>query len=183
MLKLYGQTAWLLYRIKALPVAAKVGIVVGGYALAFLFAFCAVAIYISQTDGPDREAYAAMYAFGDALLFVAVFGVGSIVPTVSVLIFLRQSSIFWIICCVVALAVASTSLGAVAAILLASNNAWAVLAVPRIFVSPFLATLFGLPALIVPAARFRWYLFGAAGIEGITRVYGFFHWFAPIFFH
>jgi len=60
---------------------------------------------------------------------------------------------------------------------------WAMLAFPRIFLSPLLAALFGLAALIAPAKRFRWYLFSAAGIEGIASVYGFFHWFAPLFFH
>ena len=73
----------LLHRMKALPVPAKVGMVLGGYALAILFAFCFVAIYISQTSGPERDASAGMYTFGDALLFIAVFGVVSIIPTAS----------------------------------------------------------------------------------------------------
>lgn len=86
-----------------------------------------------------------------------------------------------------ALLVASTSLATVAVNLLeiqkvalsASLNVWAMLAFPRIFVSPFFAASFGLSALVAPEARFRWYLFGAASIEGVTSVYGFFHWFAP----
>ena len=180
----------LLHRMKALPVPAKVGMVLGGYALAILFAFCLVAIYISQTSGPERDASAGMYAFGDALLFIAVFGVVSIIPTGLALAFLRQGPTFWVVCCVVALLVASTSLVMVGLNVLEPMGAlstglsiWAMLAFPRIFLSPLLAALFGLAALIAPAKRFRWYLFSAAGIEGIASVYGFFHWFAPLFFH
>ena len=178
-----------LHRMKALPVPAKLGMVLGGYALAILFAFCVVVIYISQTSGPERDASAGMYAFGDALLFIAVFGVVSIVPTGLALAFLRQSSTFWVVCCIVALLVACTSLVTVGLNVLEPMVAlspglstWAMLAFPRIFVSPFLAALFGLAALITPATRFRRYLLGAAGMEGIASVYGFFHWFAPMFF-
>jgi hypothetical protein len=179
------------YRMMTLPAAAKAGIVVGGYAVAILLAFSLVSIYINQTGGPARDASAGMYAFGDALLFIAVFGVVSIIPTGLALVFLRQSRTFWVGLSVVALVVASTSLAAVAVVLLApregalstSLSAWALLAVPRILVSPFLAASFGLSALIAPEARFRWYLLGAAGFEGVSSVYGFFHWFAPLFFH
>jgi hypothetical protein len=178
-------------RIRALPALAKVGIVVGGYVAAILFAVCVVSIYISQTSGPDRQSYAAMFDFGDSLLFLAVFGVVSTIPTGLALVFLRQSRAFWVACSVTALAIASTALAAVAVTLLttqtvalsASLNAWAGLAFPRIFVSPFLAASFGLSALVAPEARFRWFLFGAAGTEGVASVYGFFHWFAPLFFH
>jgi hypothetical protein len=57
------------------------------------------------------------------------------------------------------------------------------LAFPQIFLSPFLAAAFSLSALVAPEARFRWYLFGAASMEGVSSIYGFFHWFAPLFFH
>jgi hypothetical protein len=177
--------------MKTLPATAKAGIVGGSYVAAILLAFCAVSIYINQTRGPDRDASAGMYAFGDALLFVAVFGVVSTIPTGLALVFLRQSWRFWVACSIVALVVASTSFAAVAIIVLesqkvalsASLNAWAMFAFPRIFVSPFLAASFGLSALIAPEARFRWYLFSAATIEGVSSIYGFFHWFAPLFFH
>ena len=61
------QLASSLYRMQMLPAVAKAGIVVGGYAVAALVAFCVVSIYISQTSGPDRDASAGMYAFGDSL--------------------------------------------------------------------------------------------------------------------
>jgi len=178
-------------RMKALPALAKVGIVVGGYVAAILFAVCVVSIYISQTSGTDRQTYAAMFDFGDSLLFLAVFGVVSTIPTGLALVFLRRSRAFWVACSVTALAIASTALAAVAITLLtttgvtvsASLNAWAGLAFPRIFVSPFLAASFGLSALVAPEARFRWFLFGVASVESAASLYGFFHWFAPLFFH
>jgi hypothetical protein len=153
-----------------LPAVAKAGIVVGGYAAAILLALCVVSIYIYQTSGPDRDASAGMYAFGDSLLFIAVFGVASTVPTALALVFLRQSRYFWIAVSVVALALASTSLAAVAAILLEQQKL-------------ALTASFGLAALFAPEARFRWCLFGAASAEGLSSVYGFSHWFAPLFFH
>jgi len=176
--------------MKALPAMAKAGLVVGGYGAAMLLAFGVVAIYIIQTSGPIRDASSGMYAFGDALLFVAVFGVASTIPTGLALVFLRQRRKFWIVLCVVALVVASTSLAAVAITvwdsqqpaLTASFNGWAVLSVLRILVSPFVAASLGLSALVASRAQFRWYLFGAATGEGVGSVYGFFHWFAPLLF-
>jgi hypothetical protein len=166
-------------RMKALPALAKAGIVAGGYVAAILFAACVVSIYISRTSGPDRQSYAAMFDFGDSLLFLAVFAAVSTIPTGLALVFLRQSRAFWVACSVAALAIASTALAAVAVPLLTTQgvmisaclNAWAGLAFPRIFVSPFLAASFGLSALVAPEARFRWLLFGAAGIEGVSSVY------------
>ena len=177
-----------LYRIQTLPAIARAGIVAGGYAAAVLLAFGVVSVYISNTGGPDRDLYSGMYAFGDSLLFIAVFGVASIVPTGLALVFLRQSRAFWIVLSVVALVVASTGLAAVAAIVFeqhqlalgAGLDAWTPLAVLRIFVSPFLAVAFGLAALVAPEIRLRWWLFGAASAEGLSTIYGFFHWFAPL---
>jgi hypothetical protein len=106
------------------------------------------------------------------------------------LVFLRRWRAFWVACSIAALGIASTNLAAVVATLLtsqtvalgASLNTLAALAFPRIFVAPFLAASFGLSALFAPKASFRWSLFGAASIEGVGSVYGFFHWFAPLFF-
>jgi len=43
---------------------------------AFLAAF-AVSIYVALTDSPDRQTSSGMYAFGDSLLFLAVFGLAA----------------------------------------------------------------------------------------------------------
>ena len=175
-------------RMNALPSVAKAGIVVGGYVASLLLAFGVVSIYILQTGGPDRTTYGAMYAFGDDLLFIAVFGVSSTIPTGLALLFLRQSRRFWFALSLGALVVASTGLGAVALTAVPpqtlgeSLNAWSMLAFPRLFVSPFFAVAFGLSALFAPKSRSRWCLLGAAGAEGCSSVFGFLHWFAPLFF-
>src|SRR5450432_2905946 len=101
-----------LHRLKTLPTAAKFGIVAGGYIAAALLAFCVVYLYIDLTAGPDRDEYGGMYAFGDSLLFIAVFGVVAIIPTGLAFVFLQQSRKFWVACCFAAVAVASTSLAA-----------------------------------------------------------------------
>ena len=174
--------------MKTLPALAKAGIVVGGYFAAILIAIGVVFIYINYTSGPDRDASSGMYAFGDSLLFIAVFGVVSTIPTGLTLVFLRQSRKFWILLCVVALVVASTSLAAIAVIMseshkfMPSASLWPGLSAIRLFVSPFIAASDGLSALIAPEARFRRYLFGAASLKGVSSVYGFSHWFALLFY-
>lgn len=59
----------------------KSGVVAVGYIAAFLIASAAVGVRLANTSGPDAQASSGMYAFGDALLFVAVFGVAALVPT------------------------------------------------------------------------------------------------------
>jgi len=90
----------ILNKFDTLPSLAKVGLVVGGYVVAIIVAFGVVSIYISQTSGPDRDTYAGMYAFGDCLLFLAVFGLASIVPTALTLLLLTRSTLFWATCSV-----------------------------------------------------------------------------------
>jgi hypothetical protein len=59
----------------------RILIVLGGYALAALAAYAVLEIHVAASAGPDRETSAGMYAFGDALLFLAVLGVGAVPPT------------------------------------------------------------------------------------------------------
>src|SRR5262249_37898634 len=73
----------------------KIGIVVVGYILAFIAAWVATTIRIAVTSGPDAQASSGMYAAGDAMLFVAVFGICALVPTGAVLLFLRPYRRFW----------------------------------------------------------------------------------------
>ncbi len=65
----------------------KVAAVLGGYVVAFLIASAVVAVYVAATSGADRQAYGAMYAFGDSLLFLAVFGVAAVPATAAALFF------------------------------------------------------------------------------------------------
>ena len=73
----------------------KVALVVTGYVVAVLVAAGVVAVYVALTDSPDRQASSGMYAFGDSLLFLAVFGVVGAVPTGAALFYLRSCRRFW----------------------------------------------------------------------------------------
>jgi hypothetical protein len=95
----------------------KVAVVAGGYIGAFLMASAVVAIRVANTSGPDAQASSGMYAFGDAVLFVAVFGVSALVPTGAGLFFLRPYRPFWTVLSALGLTVALT--GVAAAILFA----------------------------------------------------------------
>src|SRR5215470_32852 len=76
--------------------AAKVGLVAAGYVGALVIAYVVVAVYVASTSGPDRQTYAAMYDFGDSLLFLAVFVVAALPATAAVLFFLRPHRSFWL---------------------------------------------------------------------------------------
>jgi hypothetical protein len=52
----------------------KCGVVLAGYVAAVLAAAAALEVRLLDTQGPDAQASAGMYAFGDAMLFLAVFG-------------------------------------------------------------------------------------------------------------
>ena len=73
----------------------KVALVVTGYVVALLVAAGVVAVYVALTDSPDRQASSGMCAFGDGLLFLAVFGVVGAVPTGVALFFLRSWRRCW----------------------------------------------------------------------------------------
>jgi hypothetical protein len=66
----------------------KVAIVAGGYLLAFLMATAAVALHAALTGESGAQASGGMSAFGDLVLFVAVFGAVALVPTGMGLFFL-----------------------------------------------------------------------------------------------
>ena len=77
--------------------AAKVGLVLGGYAGACLIAIGVLYVYQQLTGSAAAQASSGMYAFGDLLLFVFVFVVLALIPTGLALYlvirkFLRRSS-------------------------------------------------------------------------------------------
>lgn len=60
---------------------AKLGLVIGGYVLACMIASGVFYVYQSFTQGAAAQASARMYAFGDLILFVGIFGVLALLPT------------------------------------------------------------------------------------------------------
>jgi hypothetical protein len=166
----------------------KVAVVAGGYIVAFLVASAVVAIRLVYTSGPDAQASSGMYAFGDTLLFVAVFGVSALVPTGAALFFLRPYRPFWTVLSALGLAVAIT--GVTAAILFAVGRhatasplaTWAGLSVLRILVAPLLALSVLVCTVFSPHRAPRFALLGATVMEAAVSAYGGAVWFVPLFF-
>jgi len=60
---------------------AKLGLVIGGYVAACLIASAVVYVWQLSTQNASAQASAGMYAGGDLLLFIGVFGVFALIPT------------------------------------------------------------------------------------------------------
>jgi len=168
----------------------KVGVVAVGYIAAFIVASTAVGVRLVTTSGPDAEASSGMYAFGDALLFVAVFGVAALVPTGTALFFLRPYRNFWTVLSVFGLGVAVTSLTAVALFAIDRHVAppsplatWAGLSVLRILVAPLLALTFLVCTVLAPYRFPRFAFLAGTLMEAAVCAYGGLVWFVPLFFN
>ncbi len=129
-----------------------------------------------------------MYAFGDAILFVAVFGFLALFPTGLALYFLRPFKKLWTVLSIASLALAFTGLVAASVFVLGSAQPGSALAISaalalgvlRMLAAPMLAPVFIIAAFIAPTRFSHWVLVGAAAIEGMTATYAFFHWFAGL---
>lgn len=168
--------------------------VIGGYAAALCIA--SAAVYVHQLHTQDAQAHASsgMYAFGDLLLFIAMFSALALLPTGLALYFLRPFEKFWTVLSVASLAVAVTGLCAAFVIVLSPAqppesfwNILAVIGVLRVLLAPPLATVFALSAWVAPNRRSRRLLLAATVIEGSVGAYAFIVWFVwPVlsnFFH
>jgi hypothetical protein len=150
---------------------AKAGLVALGYVAAVAIALLVVGIYVAASSGgPDRQG--GMAAFGDGLLFLAVFGLAAVPATGTALFFLRPRPAFWVTLSVASLAVASTSLAAVlmdvAPTVVDSSpllHSWSAFAVLRILVAPLFAIFFLLSGLFAPSRSARISLIAATVIE------------------
>jgi hypothetical protein len=149
----------------------KTGIVLAGYAMAFAAAVIVVHLRIRPSAGM-ADAQGGMQAFGDALMFIFVFGAVALLPTGLALHYLRPLQKFWRTLTRGALALAATALVAAIVVVLskqpqlqAALTLPAVFAVLRLLLSPVAG-----PALIVctffaPDTRSRRFLGIAAAIE------------------
>lgn len=130
-----------------------------------------------------------MYAFGDAVLFVAVFGVAALVPTAAALFFLRPYRLFWSGLSALGVTAAVTGIAAVILFAVGRHAApsplatWAAFAVLGILVAPVLALTFLVCAIFAPHRSARLALLAATVMEGAVSAYGGFVWFVPLFFH
>ena len=164
----------------------KIALVLAGYVAAVLLASAAVAVRIANTSGPDAQASAGMYAFGDGLLFIAVFIAVALFPTGLALWFLRPYRWFWIALSITALMIAATGLLAVSIYGLTAHLTLpresplmigAALAGLRMLLAPPLAAAFGIAGVIASNRVSRWSLLAAAGTEGAVAGYAVLHWF------
>src|SRR5215468_6173802 len=162
--------------------AVKVGLVAAGYVGAIVIAYVVVVVYVASTSGPDRQTYAAMYDFGDSLLFLAVFVVAALPATAAALFFLRPHRSFWRALCAVVPAVAITALVALIEYVGAkgaAHNSWSALTALRILASPLFAGAFFLSGLLAPGRAFRLVLFAATLIEMVVCSWVTLTWFHP----
>ncbi len=165
---------------------SKVILVVAGYLGALVVAFVVVGLYIAATNGPDRQAYSGMFAFGDSLLFLGVFALAAIPATAMALFFLRPYPTFWRITSAGALAIAATGVAALAVFLVPANTSngaffsvWSEFSPLRIFLAPPFAVGFFLFMLFAPTRASRIAFFCASLIETIVFVWVALIWFQP----
>jgi hypothetical protein len=153
----------------------KTGIVFGGYAAAFLLAVAAFELRLWMTaNNPDAQASSGMYAFGDSLVFVGVFGVAALVPTGLTLYFLRPVRRFWTVASIGALVFAAT--GVAASVLFWTTRSQppghslfslaAAMSLGRMIVAPLLTAAFLICAGFAPAIGPRRVFALAALCEG-----------------
>jgi hypothetical protein len=152
--------------------STKFLIVGAGYGAALLIAWAAVALYVVATAGPDRQNSAGMFAFGDSIFFLAVFGIAAVPATCAALFFLRPVRAFWQIAAVGSLVIAATAIVVLLDYLLPRGSGGASLLGTISIFSPIrvlLAPLFGLAFFVslffAPTRSSRAALLGATLIE------------------
>ncbi|MBL8488908.1 MAG: hypothetical protein JNK22_17730 [Rhodocyclaceae bacterium] len=167
--------AWF-QRISNKGPAARVGLVLAGYAIALLVAIAAVALHVHLGDPQDRVLSSGMHAFGDAIVFLGVLALASVPATGAALHFLRPCRAFWRVASVAAVLFAATAIPAVmdhfappppglpGAPLSAGRGLWSL----RLLLAPFPGLAFFMAGLFAPAAGFRVALFGAMAVEAVA---------------
>lgn len=151
--------------------------VLAGYAAAIVLAWIAVAMRFHYTSGAIRDASSGMYAFGDLILFLAVFTVLSLAPTATALYFLRSRPIFWTVLSTLALFLAATGLAALAGYACCRTESWAAATPLRILAAPLLMLVFLLSAVVAPRRGPRLAFLAAAAAEAAVSAYAGFVWF------
>ena len=102
--------------------SVQFGLVAIGYAAALAIALAVVAIRVAETSGPVAQASSGMYAFGDLLTFLAVFGTGALIPTGLGLCFLWRTRYFWPVIGVLGLGIVLSIAGVIVFILSATGT-------------------------------------------------------------
>jgi hypothetical protein len=127
-----------------------------------------------------------MFAFGDSLLFLAVFGLAAMPATGAALFFLRPLHWLWRFLSFGALGIATTGIVALADYLAPRNadtgsflGVWSSLSPIRFLLAPLLAVAFFLSCLLAPTRATRIAFLSATGIETVVFVWIALLWFGP----
>jgi hypothetical protein len=164
----------------------RVSLLAGGYVVCFLIASAAVAIRASSASG---QASSGMYGFGDALLFLGVFGLLALVPTGIGLYFLRPYPGFWKLLATAGIGIAATGVTAVIVYSIGRHElatplaTWAGVSVIRIIVSPLLVLSFLVCGCLSPHRPSRFAFLTATLLEAVVSAYGGTFWFIHVVLH
>jgi hypothetical protein len=155
--------------------STKILLVLAGYLLALVIAWVVVTIYVTATSGPDRQIYAAMYDFGDSILFLGVFAVTSLPATAAALYFVRPYESFWRVTAAGAVAIALTGIVVLLDMLVSRTGVaggllgqWSMLSPIRVLLAPPLALGFLLCGWFAPTRVTRIAFFGATAVEAVV---------------
>src|SRR4030095_3573649 len=161
--------------------SVKIGIVIAGYILSCVGAFVVTYIRELSTRGTYIQASQGMFAFGQTMLFLLVFGGLALIPTVLAFYFLRSSVKFWNGFAVLCLAFSITEIIVVIAnammnanLLHISKSSAAVVSLFGVlgaFGAPLLIVGFLVLAVIAPSRRPRIFLLASAGLEILGELY------------
>jgi hypothetical protein len=143
----------------------KVGLVVAGYALAVAVAVAAVMCRMILIGDSGAQTSGGMSAFGDSLLFLAVFAVAALLPTGAALFFLRPYQAFWRWFSVAVFVFALSSFAAFIIVIADPRSVARSFAFLRVLVAPCFTLAFGLSVFFAPQRGSRIALLVAAGIE------------------
>jgi hypothetical protein len=147
----------------------KVGWVLTGYVLAVLIAAAVLTCeYAAYYVLGVHISNGGMQAFGDFLLFVAVFTVASIPASLLALRFLAACTAFWSAFAGVALAIGFAGLAASVEVIVGQRSMLADYAFLLVLSSPFCALLFGVLGFFAPIRSCRQTLFAASATEVIA---------------
>lgn len=151
---------------------AKLGLVTIGYVGAFAIASAAVMIHMVATGSQGSDG---MLAFGQSMLFLAVFGIAAVPATAAALYFLRPYPTLWRVLAAAALAVGATGVAALL-VYLADQSATASstirllggLALLRTIVAPLFGLTFLLSGFFAPDRPERVALFASTMVEALV---------------
>ena len=148
---------------------AKAGIVALGVGVAFGIAWLSVYVRQRFTSGPDTQASSGMYAAGDAMLGLGVFGLLTLAPLGLGLFWLRPVAAFWSMLAMTRVLFSLTGLVSIVVSWFAAGSPqgwWMLLSLFRIGVMPLGVLGLLTCALFAPQWRQRGVLLAAAAFEG-----------------